>query len=134
MIKVNFKNYGTENALADVEVGGQLEIIADQIALIIREAARGKAGWRRITELMRRRIYFQLKMLEDLSTSNTTEEDLELLNAARAFDIEKMRALEKKFSEPEPESEMTVKSENGSEMTVKQTGKSIEIKMTTKED
>lgn len=31
-------------------------------------------------------------------------------------------------------SEMTVKSESGSEMTVTQTGKVIEIKMTTKED
>ena len=89
MIKVNFENYGTKNALADVEVGGQLEIIADQIALIIREAARGKAGWRRITKLMRNRIYFQLKMLEDLGYSNTLEEDFGLLNAAWAIDIEK---------------------------------------------
>ena len=128
MIKVNFKNYGTENALADFEVGGQLEIIADQIALIIREAARGKAGWRRITELMRKRIYFQLKMLEDLGYSNTLEEDFGLLNAAWASDIEK------EVSDPEPESEMTVKSESGSKMTVIQTGKGIEIKMTTKED
>lgn len=128
MIKVSFENYGTENALADVEVGGQLEIIADQIALIIREAARGKAGWRRITELMRSRIYFQLKMLEDIGYSNTLEEDFGLLNAAWAIDIEK------EVSDPEPESEMTVKSESGSEMTVKQTGKVIEIKMTTKED
>ena len=128
MIKVSFENYGTENALADVEVGGQLEIIADQIALIIREAARGKAGWRRITELMRSRIYFQLKMLEDIGYSNTLEEDFGLLNAAWAIDIEK------EVSDPEPESEMTVKSESGSKMTVIQTGKGIEIKMTTKED
>lgn len=128
MIKVNFENYGTENALADVEVGGQLEIIADQIALIIREAARGKAGWRRITELMMRRIYFQLKTLEDLGYSNTLEEDFGLLNAVWAIDIEK------EVSDPEPESEMTVKSESGSKMTVIQTGKGIEIKMTTKED
>lgn len=40
MIKVNFENYGTENALADFEVGGQLEIIADQIALIIRDGGK----------------------------------------------------------------------------------------------
>lgn len=126
MIKVSFENYGTENALADVEVGGQLEIIADQIALIIREAARGKAGWRRITELMRGQIYFQLKMLEDLGYSNTLEEDFGLLNAAWAIDIEKEVS--------DPESEMTVKSESGSKMTVIQTGKGIEIKMTTKED
>lgn len=128
MIKVNFENYGTENALADVEVGGQLEIIADQIALIIREAARGKAGWRRITKLMMNRIYFQLKTLEDIGYSNTLEEDFGLLNAAWALDIEK------EVSDPEPESEMTVKSESGSKMTVTQTGKGIEIKMTTKED
>lgn len=128
MIKVNFENYGTENALADVEVGGQLEIIADQIALIIREAARGKAGQHRITKLMMRRIYFQLKTLEDLGYSNTLEEDFGLLNAARAVD------LKKKVSDPEPESEMAVKSESGSKMTVIQTGKGIEIKMTTKED
>ena len=128
MIKVNFENYGTENALADVEVGGQLEIIADQIALIIREAARGKAGQRRITKLMRNRIYFQLKTLEDLGYSNTLEEDFGLLNAVWAIDIEK------EVSDPEPESEMTVKSESGSKMTVIQTGKGIEIKMTTKED
>ena len=128
MIKIRFENYGTENALADVEVGGQLEIIADQIALIIREAARGKAGQRRITKLMRNRIYFQLKMLEDIGYSNTLEEDFGLLNAAWALDIEK------EVSDPEPESEMTVKSESGSKMTVIQTGKGIEIKMTTKED
>ena len=128
MIKVNFENYGAENALADVEVGGQLEIIADQIALIIREAARGKAGQHRITKLMMRRIYFQLKMLEDLGYSNTLEEDFGLLNATWALDIEK------EVSEPEPESEMTVKSESGSKMTVAQTGKVIEIKMTTKEE
>lgn len=134
MIKVNFENYRTDSFTAEIEVSGRSCAIADQIALILREVSRGAAGWSRSTKSMMHRIYFQLKMLEDLGTSNTTEEDLELLNAARAFDIEKMRALEKKFSEPEPESEMTVKSENGSEMTVKQTGKSIEIKMTTKED
>lgn len=128
MIKVNFENYGTENALADFEVDGQLEIIADQIALIIRDAARGKAGQHRITELMRRRIYFQLKMLEDIGYSNTLEEDFSLLNAAWAIDIEK------EVSDPEPESEMTVQSESGSKMSVIQTGKGIEIKMTTKED
>nr|DAL24322.1 MAG TPA_asm: hypothetical protein [Caudoviricetes sp.] len=83
---------------------------------------------------MMRRIRYQLKMLEDLGDSNTMEEDFGLLNTARAIDMEKMRALEKKFAEPETGSEMTVKTEGGSEMTVKQTGKSIEIKMTTKED
>lgn len=118
MIKVNFKNYGTENALADVEVGGQLEIIADQIALIIRDAARVEAGGRRITKLMMKRIYFQLKTLEDIGYSNTLEEDFGLLNAAWAIDIEK------EVSDAEPESERTVT----------QTGKVIELKMTTKED
>ena len=104
MIKVNFENYGTENALAAVKVGGQLEIIADQIALIIRDAARGKAGQHRITKLMMRRIYFQLKMLEDLGYSNTLEEDFGLLNAAWALDIEK------EVSDPEPEPESDRKS------------------------
>lgn len=115
MIKVNFENYGKENALADVEVGGQLDIIADQIALIIREAARAKSGRHRITKPMMRRIYFQLKTLEDLGYSNTLEEDFGLLNATWAIDIEK------EVSDPEPESEMTVKSESGSKMTVTQT-------------
>lgn len=134
MINADFKNYGTDSFTAEIEVSGRSCAIADQIALILREVSRGAAGWSRSTKSMMHRIYFQLKMLEDLGTSNTTEEDLELLNATRAFDIEKMSALEKKFAEPETGSEMTVKSENGSEMTVKQTGKSIEIKMTTKED
>lgn len=134
MIKADFKNYGTENASASVDVSGRSCAIADQIVLILREVSRGKAGWSRSTKSMMRRIRYQLKMLEDLGDSNTMEEDFGLLNAARAIDMEKMRALEKKFAEPETGSEMTVKTEGGSEMTVKQDGKIIEIKMTTKED
>ena len=37
---------------------------------------------------MLRRIRFQLKTLEDLGAENTIEQDLKLLNAARAFDLD----------------------------------------------
>lgn len=134
VIKAFLMDYGKENAGLDLDIDGRSNELADLIVLILREVERGRTGWNRSTTSMMRRIRTQLKTLEDFSQENTLAEDFATLNGIRAFDLEKMRALEKKFAESETGSEMTVKTEGGSEMTVKQDGKIIEIKMTTKED
>ncbi|GEM_PF-6264102 len=86
MIKIRFENYGKPSFGAAIMVDGANETLADQIALILRIVSRASGGMD--SDQMLRRIRFQLKTLEDLGAENTIEQDLKLLNAARAFDLD----------------------------------------------
>lgn len=85
MIKIRFENYGKPSFGAAITVDGANETLADQIALILRIISRTSGGMD--SDQMLRRIRFQLKTLEDLGFENTIEQDLKLLNTARAFDL-----------------------------------------------
>lgn len=129
MINVNFEKYGTDKALLSMEMGGLLSDVADQIVMVIRNAERqSRPG---MADDMLRRIRVQLETLKSFCEEDSVAEDFAMLNCIKKFDQEME---EREREDSEDDSTMTVKTEGGSEMKVKQSGKVIEIKMTTKED
>lgn len=129
MINVNFEKYGTGNALLSMEMGGLVSDVADQMVMIIRNAER--QSYPGMADEILRRIRVQLETLKSFCEEDSVAEDFAMLNCIKKFDQE-MEEWEREDSEDD--STMTVKTEGGSEMTVRQNGKVIEIKMTTKED
>lgn len=129
MINVNFEKYGTDKALLSMEMGGLLSDVADQIVMVIRNAERQSHPG--MADDMLRRIRVQLETLKSFCEEDSVAEDFAMLNCIKKFDQEME---EREREDSEDDSTMTVKTEGGSEMKVKQSGKVIEIKMTTKED
>lgn len=129
MINVNFEKYGTDKALMSMEMGGLLSDVADQIVMVIRNAERQSHPG--MADDMLRRIRVQLETLKSFCEEDSVAEDFAMLNCIKKFDQEME---EREREDSEDDSTMTVKTEGGSEMTVRQDGKIIEIKMNTKED
>lgn len=129
MINVNFEKYGTDKTLMSMEMGGLLSDVADQIVMVIRNAERQSHPG--MADDMLRRIRVQLETLKSFCEEDSVAEDFAMLNCIKKFDQEME---EREREDSEDDSTMTVKTEGGSEMTVRQDGKIIEIKMNTKED
>lgn len=129
MINVNFEKYGTDKALLSMEMGGLLSDVADQIVMVIRNAERQSHPG--MADDMLRRIKIQLETLKNFCEEDSVAEDFAMLNCIKKFDQEME---EREREDSEDDSTMTVKSESGSRMTVRQDGKVIHIEMVTKKE